>query len=130
MINTNILVCDIFKELYPIVIFGINKYLKSNAKNTICLLLRIAAFIRQYKLYKTTKDIPQISEFSFIAWDFLSAIYKFGWNKLIANKDQKSFRQYISAQFNRKSINNFVLNKKSKCKQASILAKLKFFQDN
>jgi len=53
--------------------------LENNAKNTICLLLRIVAFIRQQKLEdKTTKDISQISEFSFVAWDFLSAIYKSG----------------------------------------------------
>jgi len=105
--------------------------LEGNAKNTIYLLLRIVAFIRQHKLEdKTTKNIPQISEFSFVAWNFLSAIYESGWNILTANKDQKSFRQCVSTQFNGKSINNLVSNKKNKSKQASILAKLKIFKDN
>jgi len=105
--------------------------LEGNAENTIYLLFRIAAFIRQHKLEdKTTKDIPQISEFSFVAWDFLSAIYESGWNILAANKNQKSFRQCVSTQFNRKSVNNLVSNKKDKGKQASILAKLKNFKGN
>ena len=105
--------------------------MEGNVKNTICLFLRIAAFIRQHKLEdKTTKDIPQISEFSFVARNFLSAIYESGWNILAANKDQKSFRQCVSAQFNRKSVNNLVSNKKGKGKQASILAKLKSFKGN
>ena len=84
---------------------------------------RIVVFIRQHKLKnKTVKDIPQISEFGFIAWDFLLAIYESGWDKLEANKNQKSFRQCISAQFNRKSVNNLVPNKegKDKDKQANI----------
>jgi len=52
----------------PISIFGINKYLKGNAKNITCLLYRMAAFIRQRKLEdKITKDIPQIVEFGFAA---------------------------------------------------------------
>ena len=89
--------------------------MEDDAKNTIYLLLRIAAFIRQHKLEdKTTKDIPQIPEFSFVAWNFLSAIYESGWNILAANKDQKSFGQCVSTQFNGKSINNLVSNKKTK----------------
>jgi len=58
-----------------------NKYLDSNAQNITCSLLRIAAFIRQHKLEnKTAKDISQIGKFDFIAWNFLLAIYKSGWN--------------------------------------------------
>ena len=40
-------------------IFGINEYLKGYIKNIICLLYRIALFIRQHKLKdKIAKDIP------------------------------------------------------------------------
>jgi len=35
-------------------------------------------------------------ESDFIAWNFFLAIYKSGWNKLVANKEQKSFRQGVS----------------------------------
>ena len=41
-----------------------NEYLEDDAKNIVCLLYRIAAFIRQYKLKdKTTKEIM---EFGFV----------------------------------------------------------------
>jgi len=54
-----------------------NKYIEKDTKNIICLLLRMAAFIKQCKLEdKTEKDIFQISEFSFATWEFLLAIYK------------------------------------------------------
>jgi len=63
----------------PISLFEINEYLKSNTKNIKCLLLRMVAFIRQCKLEdKTAENILQISEFGYMAWDFLSAIYKSG----------------------------------------------------
>ena len=102
-------------------------------------------FIRQEKLEdKIAKDIPQISEFGFTAWDFLSAIYKFSWDKLIANKN-KSFRQYILAQFNKSISNKYTSNNMSKDKQVnisrislpipprpskSVLAKSKFFKES
>jgi len=44
------------------------------------------------------------------------AIYESGWDRLEANKNQKSFKQCISAQFNRKSVNNLVPNKEGKDK--------------
>ena len=58
----------------------------------------MVAFIKQHLLVnRIVKDILQILEFSVVAWKFLSTIYKFSWNKLIANKDNKSFKQYIFA---------------------------------
>ena len=47
-----------------------------------------------------TKYIPQISEFGFIAQEFISAIYKSDWDKLIVNRNNSSFRQYVFSQFN------------------------------
>jgi len=39
----------------------------------------MTVFIRQCKLEnKAVEDIPQIVEFGFIAWDFISSIYKSG----------------------------------------------------
>jgi len=52
----------------PISHFGMNEYLKGDVKNITYSLLKIVAFLRQYKLEdKTVKDIPQISKFSFMA---------------------------------------------------------------
>jgi len=57
--------------------------LEGDAKNIICSLYRIATFIRQRKLKdKTVENIPQIVEFGFTTWDFISFIYKSEWNKL------------------------------------------------
>ena len=48
-------------------IFDINEYLEGNTKNIMYSLHRIIVFVRQCKLEdKTTEDILQISEFSFV----------------------------------------------------------------
>ena len=53
----------------------------------------MATFIKQQRLEdKTVEDIPQIAKFGFIVWEFLSVICEAGWDKLAANKDNKSFR--------------------------------------
>ena len=53
----------------------------------------MVTLIRQEKLEdKIAEDISQVSEFDFAAWDFLSAIYEFSWDKLIANKNNKLLR--------------------------------------
>ena len=55
----------------PFSIFSMNEYLKGNVFHITCSLLRIVVFIRQHKLKdKTVEDISQISEFSFVAWEF------------------------------------------------------------
>jgi len=66
----------------------------------------MAAFIKKCLLEnRTTQDILQIMDFRYIAWKFLLAIYESGWDKLMANKENMSFRQYVSAQFNKTSSN-------------------------
>ena len=55
-----------------------------------------------------------------MAWKFLSFIYKSKWNKLIANKNNKTFKQCISSQFNMKPTKNIVNNNLSKDKQTNI----------
>ena len=74
----------------PIFIFGMNEYLEGDAKNIVCSLYRIAAFIRQYKIENKTAE--EVMEFGFVAWDFISSIYKSVWDKLTAYKDNISFR--------------------------------------
>jgi len=63
----------------PTPIFSITEYLEDNIKNITCLLYRIAAFVRQCKLEdKDAKNISPISKFSFVALDFLLAVYESG----------------------------------------------------
>ena len=99
-------------DFCPISLFEINKYLENNVKNIIYSFLRMAVFIKQYSLEnKTSKDISWISEFGFAAWKFFSFIYESSWNKLIANEENKTFRQHISLQFNKTYTNNMTSNK-------------------
>ena len=91
-----------------------------------------------------SKNISQIVEFEFMAWEFLLAIYESSWDKLIA-KENKTFRQSVLSQFNKTSSNNMTSKNLSKGKQANIsrilplispkprkniLAKSKFFKKN
>ena len=58
-------------------IFSMNEYIESNAKNIVCSLYQIVAFIRQIKLkYKIADNILQITEFDFATWNFILSIYK------------------------------------------------------
>ena len=83
-------------NFYPVFLFGIDNYLEGDIKNVIYSLLRIALFIKQYSLEnKKAQIIPQITDFGYIAWKFLLAIYQSSWDKFIANKDNKTFRQCI-----------------------------------
>ena len=76
---------------------------------------------------------------------FSLAIYESSWDKLIANKKNKLFRQCISTQFNKSTLNKKIPSNMSKDKQAnvfrisllilprlskSVLEKLKFFKKN
>ena len=104
-------------NFYPIFLFGVDKYLEEDAKNITYSLLKIAAFIKQHLLEnRTAKNISQITEFKFVAWEFLSAIYESGWNKSMANNENRSFRQYISLQFNKTPTKNITTKKLSKGK--------------
>ena len=90
-----------------------NEYLEGDAKNIVYSLYRIIALIKQCKLEnKTAKDIPPISEYGFVAQNFLLAIYESGQDKLAANKKQKYFRQCISTQFNKELSDNLNLKKR------------------
>jgi len=57
--------------------------------------------------------------FGFVAWEFLSVIYESRWDKLIANSDNKSFRQCVSSQFNKTPTKNITTKKLFKGKQAN-----------
>jgi len=61
----------------PVSMSSVDEFLTSNIKNIVCSLLRTAIFIKQQLLgNKTTKNIPQIVDFSFASWEFINTIYK------------------------------------------------------
>ena len=81
----------------------------------------MASFIKRCPLgNRMAKDIPQIGEFRFAAWEFLTVIYKSGWDKLTANDKEMLFRQCISSQFNKKPAKPTPTPKLTKSKQADI----------
>jgi len=56
----------------------------------------MAVFIKQYSLEnRTAQNIPQIIGFGYMVLEFLLAIYESGWNKLMVNKKNMTFRQCI-----------------------------------
>ena len=75
-----------------------------------------------------------------MAWEFIIAIYKSGWDRLIANDKNRTFKQYILSSFNKITTLTLKLMK-GKGKQAdisriplfrpskSILTKSKFFKN-
>ena len=64
-------------NFFSISLFGVDEYLEGDAKNVMCSLLRMVAFIKQCLLgNRIAKNILQISEFEFMAWEFLSTIYE------------------------------------------------------
>lgn len=78
-----------------------NEYLERDSKNITYSLLKIAVFIKQWRLEnKSEKDISQITKFGFAAWELISAIYESSWNKLTV-KNKMFLKQCFSAQFNK-----------------------------
>jgi len=75
----------------PISLFGIDKFLKDNAKNIACFLQKMVVFFKQQSL--VDRDIyyfPQLQKISYTTWEFISAIYKAGWDKLPTGENSHS----------------------------------------
>ena len=83
----------------PISLFGTNEFLQSNARNVSCSLIRMAKFIRQRNITDHNGNkIPQIDSFGQAAFDFITAIYEAGWDKLYT-LDKNTLRHKIQMQF-------------------------------
>jgi len=73
-------------------LFGTVEVLGGDAKNIACFLQRIATFIKQRPLReRNSSDIPQISNFGFVVWDLILAIYNSRWDRLLANNNSRTF---------------------------------------
>jgi len=67
------------RNFLAISLFGTDEFLSGNAKNIACSLQRMVNFIKQRPISdKTEKDIPQIDQFGYAAWQFILAIYEAG----------------------------------------------------
>ena len=83
----------------PVSLFGTNEFLQSNAHNILCSLIHMAEFIRQRNIWNWDgNEIPQIDSFGEAAFNFISAIYKAGWDKL-NTLDKATLRCKIQLQY-------------------------------
>ena len=83
----------------PISLFSTNEFLQSDAHNVSCSLIHMAKFIRQRNITNHNGNkIPQIDSFGEAAFNFITAIYEAGWNKLFTS-DKNTLRQKIQVQF-------------------------------
>ena len=76
------------------------EFLEINSKNMYTSLLCIANFIRSRKVVNSrVNDIPELSGFDKAAWNFISSIYKSGWDSLPADKYINSFKSKVVNKF-------------------------------
>ena len=69
------------------------KFLEIDSINMTALLLYIANFIKNRSVKcNLANNITQLKGFGQTVWQFISSIYKAGWNSLITNKNNRIFR--------------------------------------
>jgi len=69
-------------------LFSTNEFLQSDVCNMACSLQRMACFLKQQSLEERNgNNIPQLELFGELAWEFISAIFKSGWDQLHSSKN-------------------------------------------
>ena len=87
-------------KAHPIFIFGSIEFLEIDSKNMFTFLLYMADYIRSRKVKKgLINNILELKCFSKAAWNFISSIYKAGWDTIDINKDNNSFKNGIANKF-------------------------------
>jgi len=80
-------------------LFGIDKFINSDINNITCSLQYMACFPRQQNLKgHNANNIRQLDPFGKSAWDFVSAIFKSGWDTLTTS-NKSSIRSNIAKEF-------------------------------
>jgi len=88
------------RTFYSISLYNFLEYLSSDSKNIKELLYQIAKYIENKKIdVNKSNDIPDLKGIDKTTWNFLFAIYNSGWDSLIADKDNNSFRQKVVSKF-------------------------------
>jgi len=83
--------------------FGQTSPQEINVNNIKLSLTHISNFISNRKLKNNRKeDIPFLKGFSQIAFDFVSTVFKSGWDQLKTNTNNKSFQELIKDKFTTK----------------------------
>ena len=79
------------------------EHLSSDSKNIKKSLSCITYYIKNKDINCTkANDIPDLKSIDEIVWNFISAIYKSGWDTLVINKDNKTFKQQVASKFTSK----------------------------
>jgi len=69
-------------------LFGMNEFLQSDVRNMACSLQCMACFLKQRSLEgRDSNNIPQLELFGELAWEFISTIFKSGWDQLHLSKN-------------------------------------------
>jgi len=80
-------------------LFDTNKFLQSDVHNMACSLQCIVCFLKQQSLEGCDgNNIPQLELFGESAWEFISAIFKSGWDQLHSSKNT-TIHDNISTHF-------------------------------
>jgi len=67
-------------------LFGTNEFLQSDVRNMACSLQHMACFLKQRSLEgRDGNSIPQLALFGESAWEFISAIFESGWDRLLSS---------------------------------------------
>ena len=87
----------------PISMFVQNTSQEIDVNNIKILLMHILNFISNRKLKNNREaDIPFLSSFGQIIFDFVSSVFKGGWDQLKTNKNNKIFHELIKDKFTTK----------------------------
>ena len=79
------------------------EHLSSDSKNIKKSLSCITYYIKNKDINCTkANDIPDLKSIDELVWNFISAIYKSGWDTLVINKDNKTFKQQVASKFTSK----------------------------
>ena len=71
-----------------------------DANNIFTFLLHMADYIRSKNIKKgLINNVLELKGFGEATWNFVSFIYKSGWNTIDINKDNNSFRNSIANKF-------------------------------
>jgi len=49
--------------------------------------------------HNKANDILSLNSIDKVAWNFILSIYKLGWNSLITDKENRTFRQHVALKF-------------------------------
>ena len=87
-------------SFYPISLHGSLEHLLSDSKNIKESLCCITNYIKNKSIDCTkANNILDLNSIGEVAWNFIFTIYKSGWNALVTNKDNRTFRQQVASKF-------------------------------